>query len=137
VAKVDKLDPPAKAMLAVHVGERKATPALSFRYVDSEDLPGGSMRRYTFEQTGRTLKVKPGDLVWGELPLKGGRMLAWWDWRAARWSFEGLTRPPLLVDDGAKPGTAGTSQAGAKLRLRGDSPVPKVPDLLPRVRADD
>jgi hypothetical protein len=138
IPRLDRIEPAEKAPLVVHVGERKASPALSFTpRGEGSDLPGGKLRRYTYQQPGRKLTVRPGELVWAEVPLQGGKALAWWGWRSPRWSFEGLTQPPSLVEAGARPGVAGSAASGVTLRLRGESLVPPLPDLLPASGPED
>ena len=63
-----------------------------------------------------------------ELPLSGGRVLAWSDARSQVWQFEKLNNPPRVE---------GRLADEVKLEWRGEDGPPPVPDLVPEVKLGD
>ncbi len=137
---VSGLAPREGAKLAVYHPASKRTPALSFSQSgDPQKGPDGRTMRYTFRLAdGRSIVYRPGDDLHAELPLKGGKqILAWVDSRSALYQLERLANTPRVGTEGAASHAGGRLADGVTLDLRGDDPLPAVPDLLPPVRLDD
>jgi hypothetical protein len=95
---------------------------------------------YTYRldaSVARSLTYRPGDKLWAELPLSGGKeRLVWSDTRSMMYQFGRLLNPPRLQAEGASSLTEGRRLDDVRLRFSPEGGVPRVPDLMPEVRLD-
>jgi hypothetical protein len=92
--------------------------------------------RYEWKESDKPIVYRPRDNLWARVDRADGRALMWWpevQARSMRYQFECLLRPPLLRSPTDKP-DAGDPEDEVRLTFVPDSGVPRVPDLLPRVR---
>jgi hypothetical protein len=117
-------------------GERK--PPLIFEPTGEERHDARRrVTRYGFQPAGdSTLRYKPGDTLWADLPVDNagspGWMLTWARNRSQVYQFERLLRPPRLHPKD-KANTEGEIEEGISLEVSPEGGVPKVPDLMPVV----
>jgi hypothetical protein len=130
--------PRSDARLAVYHPASDRQPALVFE--PSDDPRRDARKRvwtYTYRLAeGRRIRYQPGDKLWAELPLPEKRVFTWSEARSARYQFERLRQPPRLQRASDRDLTAGPLQKNVVLSFRPEDGVPRVPDLLPRVRLD-
>jgi hypothetical protein len=93
------------------------------------------LRIYTYRPVeGHRLVYRPGDKLWAELPLSGGKeKLVWSQARSNLYLFERLRQPPRLQNVSATSLDEGRLLDDVRLGTRPDEGVPTVPDLIPRV----
>jgi hypothetical protein len=91
---------------------------------------------YTYRLSeGQPLIFKPGDSVWVELPLQGGKeRLVWSQSRSSLYSFEAFRLAPRLQESRAKSPSEGRVIDDVRLTLQPENGVPQVPELLPEVK---
>jgi hypothetical protein len=91
---------------------------------------------YTFRLVeGQPFTYRPGERLWGSLPMQDDRMLTWARSRSAVYQLESLTRPPRLHKKD-EPNIEGTLEAGVKVTLQPPDGVPRMPDLMPVVQLE-
>ncbi len=131
------LVPRADARLIVLHPASDRQPALAFE-------PSGEpqhdrtrrVRIYTYRLTvGDRVVFRPGDNLWAELPLRGGKeRLVWSQARSSLYLVERLRNPPRQQPSNARSLDEGRLIERARLLIRPEDSVPRVPDLLPDVR---
>jgi hypothetical protein len=133
------LKPRAGARLVImHPATGRQAPLAYETSGDAQRDPVRRLRLYTFRLArGDRVVFKPGDNLWGELPLSGERKLVWSQARSSLYLFERLRTAPLVQSSTAKSLEAGQVVEGAGLVFRPDDSVPRVPDLLPNVPAEE
>jgi GTPase SAR1 family protein len=135
-----ELRPRAGARLIVLHPASMRQPALAFEDSGSEvrDEARGVVR-YTFRRVGpKRLDYRPGDALWAELPLAGGKeKLVWSTSRSQLYLIDRLRNPPLRQSVGATSLGEGKAQPEVRLTGRPEEGLPSVPDLLPAVNAPE
>lgn len=139
VPEVRGLRPAEEGKLVVLHPASGRQPALAF-------ATSGAPRRETAHRTvvytfrlveGQKLTYRPGDKLWAELPLRGGKeRLVWSESRSALYQFERLRQPPRLQAADAATLGEGRVFDDVTLTMRPDDGVPPVPDLLPTVQLE-
>jgi GTPase SAR1 family protein len=141
VPELRSLRPRAESRFIVLHPASDRQPALAFE-------PSGERRRdperrvwlYTYRldsSVAGSLTYTPGDKLWAELPLRGGReRLVWADTRSMMYQLERLLNPPRLQLEGATSLTEGRRLDDVRLRFAPEDGVPRVPDLMPEVRLE-
>jgi hypothetical protein len=134
------LAPRAEARLVVLHPASERQPALAFE-------PSGEpqhdktrrVRSYTYRLIGGDRIVfRPGDNLWAELPLRGGKdRLVWSQARSSLYLVERLRNPPRQQPSNARSLDEGRLIEQARLVIRPEDSVPRVPDLLPDVRRQE
>jgi hypothetical protein len=96
------------------------------------------VRIWTYRLTvGDRVIFRPGDNLWAELRLRGGKeRLVWSQARSALYLVERLRNPPRQQPVNAKSLDDGRLIERARLLIRPEDSVPRVPDLLPDVRRE-
>jgi hypothetical protein len=112
----------------------------SLKFEQSGEAERDQKRRvwiYKYRLTeGTRLTFKPGDKLWAELQLRGGKeLLMWVDSRSANYEIERLRSTPRLLRPGQK-AEEGRLAEGVQLIPKPDASVPRVPDLIPDVRGE-
>jgi hypothetical protein len=120
--------------------EQRGSATVTLRFAPSGEGQRDTERRvwrYTYQLDKRDRIVfKPGDNLWGVVELQGGKeLLMWSDARSTLYLVERLRNPPRIHPVGAKFGS-GRLVDGARLEIRPDDSVPRIPDLLPTVRGE-
>jgi hypothetical protein len=134
------LKPRAGARLVImHPATGKQAPLAYETSGEPQRDRGRRLRLYTFRLTrGDQVIFRPGDNLWAELPLSGGELrLVWSQARSSLYLFERLRTTPLVQPVSARSLDAGRPVTGATLVIRPDDSVPRVPDLLPDVPAEE
>lgn len=134
----DRQIQPAGPWLLVVQDARKQKTIRSF-WANGDGQRDAQRRRtaYVFvPEPGPPLTVRPGDVVWAELPMKAADgaewKLSWWanGSRSALYQFERLALPPRLHRAGQAE-DQGELSPRVTLELLPDGAVPAVPALLP------
>jgi hypothetical protein len=97
------------------------------------------VRVYTYRLVeGKVITYRPGEKLWAELPLAGGKeRLVWSQSRSNLWQFERLRQPPRLQSTTATSLEEGRVLEDVRLMARPEEGVVTVPDLVPRARFDE
>ncbi|MFO0845822.1 MAG: GTPase domain-containing protein [Gemmataceae bacterium] len=133
------LRPRAESRLVVLHPASERQPALAFEPAGEPARdPARRLVRYSFRLAeGQRLTYHPGDKLWAELPLTGGKeRLVWAQSRSGLYQFERLVNPPRLQSASAATLDEGRLLDDVRLTPRPEDGVPAVPDLVPWVRLD-
>jgi hypothetical protein len=127
---------PESRLVVLHPASDRQ-PALAFE-------PSGEPRRdaklraqvYTYRLSeGQRIVFRPGDKLWAELPLSGGKeRLVWSEARSQMYQVERLRNPPRRQPSDAASLSEGRVLEDVRLAIAPDDGVPRVPDLMPVVR---
>jgi hypothetical protein len=139
VPELRSLLPRAEARLVILHPQSKRQPALAF---EPSGEPARDMARrlriYRFQLTeGQRLLYTPGDKLWAELPLRGGKeRLVWSQSRSALYQFDRLLNPPRQQSSSAASLDEGRLLDDVRLIPRPEDGVPPLPDLMPTVKLE-
>lgn len=132
----DRMPGNAELVLTHTNGDRERT-QVSYRLKDGKPGPDGDTWEYQFtRRNGTRLNYVPGDQLRASIELNGGDSLSWADQRSSLYQFERLWRKPRLHRTN-QPESEGTIKERIRLSWAGgDKAVPRVPELLPRVKRE-
>ena len=130
---------PGTRLVILHPASMRQ-PALTFEDSGSEVLDEArGVVRFTFRRTGALrLDYRPGDILWAELPLAGGKeKLVWSVSRSRVYLIDRLRNAPRRQALSATSLSEGKIQPDVHLIGKPEAGIPVIPDLLPPINGTE